>query len=125
MAQRVIRDARFVFVVMGDRMRTRSDERHLATQHIEKLRQFVDTGTAQQSTEPSHAPVVRRGLDDPSAIFGHPHRAKLEHDKFAVVETAAALAEDRWSRAFEANQGCDRQQRWRQRDQRRRCDHDV
>ena len=42
--------------------RTRTDDAHVAAQHVEKLRQFIKTSLPQHATEPSH-PVISFQLE--------------------------------------------------------------
>ena len=51
-----------VINVVGDGMRARADQGHLAEQHVEQLRQFVDGTAAQKASERGDAVIVAGGL---------------------------------------------------------------
>ena len=77
--------------VMGDGMRTRADQRHVAAQDVDKLRQFVNAGGAQHPAKGSDTRVMSRRLDDAVAFFHHGHRTKLENQEPFCIEAAALL----------------------------------
>ena len=46
----------------ADGVRARADEAHVAFQHVQELRQFVETGAAQEAADLCDARIVRRHL---------------------------------------------------------------
>src|SRR5262252_858063 len=51
-----------IFRTHVDRVRTRSDQRHLALEHIEELRQLIQTESAEPTADGSDAWIVALGL---------------------------------------------------------------
>src|SRR5437764_946106 len=82
----------------------RADDRHVAAQDVEQLRQLVERQAAHDLAD-ARAAVVALDAAGSLARLGHellldgrrdPHRAELEHVELATVETDATLAiEDR------------------------------
>src|SRR5262249_52898812 len=97
-----------VFHIVGDRMRTRADQGHVALQHIQKLRQLVDARPAQEFTDTRYAQVAASCLNDVRSILEHRHRPEFVDDKLFAVEAVAPLLEDH--RAFAIKLDCDRGQ---------------
>ncbi len=93
MPECVFRQQFAIVAVMGDGMRTRADQRHVAAQDIEKLRQFVNAGGAQQAAEPRDARVMPGRLGDAVAFFHHGHRTKLENREPFCIEATPLLPE--------------------------------
>src|SRR5215218_3826746 len=89
-------------------LRARPDDRHVAAQDVEELRQLVERQAAHDLAD-ARAAVVALDAAGGEARLRHellgggrrdPHRAELEHVELAAVETDAALAvEDRAGRA--------------------------
>ena len=50
-------------------MRPRSDDRHVSLQDVNELWQFIDVGSAQDSTHDCHARVVFHGLRELISVF--------------------------------------------------------
>src|SRR5439155_23493381 len=69
-------------------LRSRADQRHLATKHAPQLRQLVDVGPAQEPAEPRHAPVTCLTPLRTALLRARHHRPQL-HD----LELLAALAD--------------------------------
>lgn len=98
MASHVTRHQLFVVLVVLHGMWARADDRHSALQHIEELRQFVQTGTPQKGTLGCDAGVVSSGLRD--LKIGLPvlhHAAKFVHRDFFAVPAVALLFEQHWA----------------------------
>ena len=72
---------------MRQRMRARSDHRHIALQNVEQLRQFVDAGAAQPIPDTRDAIVVGPGLHNGFAVFLHRHGAKLHDLKLSAIKS--------------------------------------
>src|SRR6266702_2926628 len=75
MPERVFRQQIAVVAVMGERMRARADQRHVAKQNIEELRQLIDAGGPQYSAEPTDPRIMSRCLGYIVAVFQHRHGA--------------------------------------------------
>jgi hypothetical protein len=57
-AIRIIREQAAVLNVVRKRVWPRSDERHVSPQHIDELRQLIDTGPAQPSANARQAMII-------------------------------------------------------------------
>src|SRR5208282_1031773 len=71
-------DPSLIFAVVRGCVRPWADQRHLATQHIEKLRQLVDVSPPQQAPQAGHARIIARGLPDYRPVLENGHGAKFE-----------------------------------------------
>src|SRR5215472_5199522 len=76
------------------RVRARPDQRHVAVQHVDQLRQLVETQQPQDVTDMGDPRIalhraLRAGL---VALIGI-HRAKFEHSDDAIGEAKALLYE--------------------------------
>ena len=91
-----------------DRQRTRSDERHVAAQHVPQLRQLVHAGFPQPTADPGRAwiaahlecrPVLLAVLAELRlhAIGIEPHRAELINAEPASAQSFAFLRIERRS----------------------------
>ena len=85
-------------------MRPRPDDRHIATQHIEKLRQFIQRCSPQKSAHVGDPRIVPRGLPKPALVrCMMVHRAEFQHPEAGIGEADAALAEQDRAGAFQAD----------------------
>ena len=87
----------------------RPHQRHLAAQHVPELRQLVDTGLPQQSSETRDAGILL-DLEGRSVLFVQrhqlrfarlgvgDHRAELQHHELPAAQTAPLLTEEHRSR---------------------------
>lgn len=82
-----------VVVVMGDGVRAGADQRHVAEQHIEELRQFVQRSAANELADLGDARVFTRGLLDHLVVV-YAHGAELPDLDDLVVHAVAVLLED-------------------------------
>jgi len=74
---------------------TRADNAHIALQHIEKLRQFVDARPAQEGAELRAAGIVlHRPLRIRRLLIRHMHGPELVHDEGAPIQPHPLLLED-------------------------------
>ncbi len=79
-----------------DRVRARADQRQLADQHVEELRQLVDRGLADEAADAGDARIalgdgdLRRRVASDDGV----HRAELEDVDDLVVEAVALLPEE-------------------------------
>ena len=84
---------------MGEHVRTRSHEAHVANEHIEELRQLVDVVFPNEVAEGELARVVLGGLLA-VCILVDVHRAELIAPERFAVEPRALLLEEDGSRAL-------------------------
>src|ERR1700744_2914649 len=90
----IARDHFLIEVVVLECMGTRSYDRHVATQHVVELRQFVEARAAQESAHFGDARIVARGLPDGAFWLDmQTHRAKLVNREYVTVCTFAFLLE--------------------------------
>ncbi len=96
-AQVVERDVLAQFGHERRALGTRTDQAHLAAQHAEQLRQFVDAGLAHEGADRRHAAVVLRRPTRHAILLGIvAHAAELQAHEDLAAETDAFLAiEDR------------------------------
>ena len=107
--------------VVGDRMRTRPHNRHLATQDIQQLRQFIDIGLAQHPPDAGHARIVAHGLAKFIVrIVESRHAAKFQNPNGLVVEPKTRLLKQHRTSRVELDQnGNHDEQRPQNKDHRR------
>ena len=79
--------------VQRDRVRSRADNRHLAKQHVVKLRKLIEVRSAQETTDFGDARVVSGGLAERLSIFDDMHRAKFENADSAISVPMSGLPE--------------------------------
>ena len=91
MTKGVIAQDIFEIVVVRQGMRAWPDQRHVALQNIQQLRQFVDTGRSQQPSDGRHPRVVARRLCDSRTILLDCHGPKFEYDKLPAIKTISML----------------------------------
>ena len=108
---------------MGDGVRTRPHQRHLARQDIEQLRQFVEAGDPQNSADARDARVATVCLHDLRAVLQHVHGAEFVDIENLAMLADAALVEDGRPLGIEHHHHgneCQQGQRQQKRDQRQR-----
>ena len=98
-----------VVAVVGKGVRTRADQRHVAYEDIDQLRQLIQAGGANKGADAGDALVVLGGVRDLVAVLGHRHAAELEDREDLAVQAGAALAEQNRSPTFEDNRQGDHQ----------------
>jgi hypothetical protein len=86
----------------------RSDETHVAAQHVDQLGELVERGRAQSPPERRDASIIGQELAAAIALVGH--RAKLEELERAIVEAGASLSEEHRTTKAHANRDADDQQ---------------
>ena len=79
---------------MGQRMRTRTDQGHLAPEDVQQLRQFVDTCRSQQPANGRYPRIVARGLHHSGPVFLHGHGAEFEHHELLAIKSLSELPEN-------------------------------
>ena len=97
-------------------LRARPDKAHVATQHVEKLGQFVDAQATNDVADACDAVVVGAGPARLAVLFSiGVHAAELGNAEGAAVLAHPLLAVEHRARAFEFDeQCCDQHQRRRQ-----------
>src|ERR1700733_15957744 len=65
--------------VVSSRMGAGADGRHVATQNIYELRQFVNIGAAYDTANAGHARVVFDGLSELAPVLHCVHRPELQN----------------------------------------------
>src|SRR5690606_32489723 len=84
-------------------MRAGTNDTHVALQYVQKLRQFIKTGTSQEGTNPSDSTIVARGLFIVTFNI-NPHAAEFITLKRLVVSSGALLLEQDRTRTFTFDQ---------------------
>jgi hypothetical protein len=109
-APRIARDLLLVFAIVRERVRARADQRHVALDDVDELRQLVDVPFAQGSPETRDARIVAPRLLHHVAVVQRHHGAELDDAEFLLVEAVAPLAEYRRTRRGQLdrhrNDGC-------------------
>src|SRR5687768_12654235 len=101
-------------LVVRDGVRARTDQAHLADEHVDQLRQLIDRGRANKAPDACNARIVLLGLFHVVAALGDAHRAKLPDEESLAVEAATRLFVDDWpARLCNDRQRDDREQ-WRE-----------
>ena len=93
-------------------MRPRSDDRHVSLQDVNELWQFIDVGSAQETTDDCYARVILRSLRELISVFQCGHRPEFQHSDRFVVKAVALLTEEDWPAGIKFY--CDRndQEEW-------------
>ncbi|MNZ83638.1 hypothetical protein D3C78_1023710 [compost metagenome] len=99
--QHVAADLGAVFLVVRHRMGAWADDGHVAKQHVDELRQFVQRSPANECPHFGNAVVVARGLDHIRTIFHHPHAAELPHLDRTAIDAITLLPEEHRPRRAE------------------------
>ncbi|MNC41971.1 hypothetical protein D3C75_907660 [compost metagenome] len=110
---------------MRHRVRARANNRHLTHQHIDKLRQFVKRGTAQEIPDRRHTLITFGGLGDDRVVFHHFHGTKFPHLDRLAVHAIARLTEDNRAGRRQFHRRTDTQQHRGNKQQDHRRKHDV
>jgi hypothetical protein len=83
--------------VAAERVRAWPDDRHLAAQHVQNLRQFVDARFAYDGTYTGDPVVVARSRSLAARIKPFlAHRTELEHVEELVAAAHTSLHEQHW-----------------------------
>jgi hypothetical protein len=93
--------------VVGEGVRPRTDQGHVAGKHIEELGQLVEAGLSHESAKPGDSFVLFGRLSDRAAIIAACHRSKLVNEKRAPAISAASLSKEDWPWAFKLHYECD------------------
>ena len=100
---------------------TRTDEAHGPQEHVDQLRQFIETCAAEQAADRCYARIspqlehwvfklVDRNNLRKSPLGVGDHRSELDHAERHAKEAGAALHEERWAATCNANEGGDSKQ---------------
>lgn len=96
-------DERAVFLSVLEHVWARPDERHIAEENIDELREFVDIGATHEVADARFAGIVLCGLLA-VAVGIDTHGAEFVAVELLAVESAALLAEKNGPRAGEFDQ---------------------
>ena len=101
-------------------MRPRADQRHVAGEHVEELRNLVDVPAPQEAAEPGQSRIVAGGLRDHRAVVERAHGAKFDDAERLLIEAVAALHEENRAGTVEPDQRGDGEEHRRERNERDR-----
>src|SRR5687768_8029858 len=124
-ADHIALDQAAILLIMRDRMRSWTDQAHVALEHIDELWQLVNGVAAQQTPDWGDPFVVLGRLLHDGPVFRDSHGPELEHIDDVSIQAIAPLAEDRGPGRCQLDQQGDQQQEWRQHDKRDQADADV
>ena len=77
----------------------RADERHVAAQHVQELRDLVQLGAGEEPADTSEAGIIDDRERRPGRVS--PHLAELVHLELAAAMSDAARPVEHWSRLVE------------------------
>src|SRR5690606_28378517 len=84
--------------------RARTDEAHIADEHVDDLRDLINAGAAHKAADTGHAAVVAlRPARDAVFLGIRPHAAKLIYGEGLTVGADALLAVENRTRAVETD----------------------
>src|SRR5262245_16451218 len=112
-------------IVMGERVRARSDERHLASEHIKELRHLVDARTTKKSPDPSDPGIETLGLHNRRTVFHDGHCPELENRKLLGIKSVPSLPEENRAARIELDRNRTHYYHWRKYDRCNRCTRDI
>src|SRR6266536_784323 len=84
-------DPVLVLTVVGHGVGPGADERHIALEHVEKLRDLVDVPAPKPAADPGHAGIVPGRLPYHDSIIERVHNTELDDPKPALVEAVSTL----------------------------------
>src|ERR1700757_3248981 len=111
--------------VMGERVGARSDQRHLASEHIKELRQLVDARTTKKSPDASDPGIDTLGLHHGRTVFHDDHGPELENRKLLGIKSVPSLPEEDRAARIELDRTRAHYHHWRKYDQCNRCNRDI
>ena len=124
--EHVTRLVLFVVVVVGHCMGPGSDDGHAPLQYVDELRQFVQAGAPQESTQGGDARVALGGLGDLAVVFlVHVHAAEFVDLDDAAVPAIALLPEVNRAGTGDFDSDGDGQHEWADEDQDDEGEHAV
>ncbi len=84
--------------------RSRTDDRHLAAQHVDEVGQLVERRAAQKSADARDPHVaLADGQPGPEALGATDHRAQLQHVELVALAADATLAVERAAARLDAD----------------------
>ena len=126
MPEHVVRDLVLELVDEGRPLRARTDDRHLALEHVPDLRQLVERGAAKEGADASSSRVVAHRPDRTGArLCVDAHRAELQNHELAPVQPHAHLTIEDRAAILEPDQQCNDGQEGQQHDHRHGGDRQV
>ena len=96
-----------------------ADHAHLAAQHVEELRQFIERGASEKGTQRRDPVIAPSGLTHDRPVLLHAHRAKFPDLDRGAIQAVAALSKQHRPGHRESNRRGNRQHQRRCGDQRR------
>src|ERR1700722_15270567 len=96
----IIGDYFLILGVMCAGMRSRTDQRHIAGQHVEQLWKLVNIRTTQHATYSGNPRVVFGCLTNNWAVLQNGHRSKLPYSELSAIEAIARLHKKSWTMAI-------------------------
>ena len=121
----VAADELAIDLVVRNSVRPRADEAHLALQHVDELRQFIERGATQEPSDRRDARIGLRCLADLAAVLEDGHRPELVDENLLALESVTALLEEHRSRRGELDRHRDEREHGRQQQQPDGRQHDV
>ena len=107
-------------------MRTRSDHAHVAPDHVEKLWQLIDAGSAYEPSDPCNALIVPPGRPGARRIAAaRMHRSELEYAELPVALPDAKLPEEHRPRPLQLDGDRHDEQKRRKDDERDDRDNEI
>src|SRR5262245_26063369 len=106
-AEGVATDQFGIVMIVGRGMWPWSNQRHLPTYNIEKLRQLIDACPSQPCANSRHSPVASHRLPYCLAVLKICHCAKLEDLESPAIKTAPRLSEKRIPRRLKLDRNRD------------------
>src|SRR5512139_694320 len=99
-----------------------ADEAHVAEEHVENLRQFVDAGASDEAPGERHAAVILPCSERLAVFFGvDAHAAEFEDGEIAAPLADALLAVQHGAGAFQLDEQGGHSHEWQADDQHRRA----
>src|SRR5882724_9494397 len=95
----------FEIAALGQGVRARPDQGHVAFQHIQQLRQFVDTRRSQQLADGGYPRIVTCRFCDGGPVLLDPHCPEFKHNKLSAIESFSVLPKNNrpWTVKFDRN----------------------
>jgi hypothetical protein len=93
----------------------RTDQRHIASEHIPKLRQFIKARSAEKPTKMRAPSIIPVGLAmPPASVWRFAHSAKLQNSEISAAPSLPRLFEDNRTLACQPYHESNRQHKWSQ-----------
>src|SRR3954468_10675678 len=82
-------------------MRARSNQRHLAPEYVQELRQLVYAGLSENLANASNSGVIRTALNDNRPILQNCHAAELVDLELSAIEAPSPLTKNHGTRGID------------------------